>query len=439
MAKTGDDASVATTLEALHRRNAWRLLPLLIAGYVLNTLDKTNIGFASLAMNHDIGLSTAAFGMGAGLFFVTYTLFEIPSNLLMRKVGARVWLSRILISWGLVSMAMALTQGRASYYGLRLLLGVAEAGWYPGVIFYLSLWFPAAYKARVTMLFFLGAPIAAVIGSPLSGAMLGLPAVLGLRNWQWLFLVEGLPTLLLGLIAIRTLRDGPDKAEWLSADERDLLGASLVGKSAPSQGTGSYPARLCLFCLVNFASALGLYSTFIWIPRVVKQLGGLTNLETGFVTGLPYLVGAVLLVFTARSSDQRGERKWHVAAPLVIAGAAMGAIMVSPSPAISLVLLTLAVAASISTQGTLFAMFAEALREANPAPAALAGGLAMITTIGNLGGFAGPTAIGRMIDGAAGLSGALALIAASFAVAGLLLAITRPAALGSGQLSPARA
>ncbi len=423
--------------DELHRRIARRVLPLLVAGYVLNTLNKTNIGFASLAMNRDIGLTTEAFGLGAGLFFLTYTLFEIPSNLMMRKVGARIWLSRILISWGLVSMAMALAWNESSFYVLRLLLGIAEAGWYPGVIYYLSLWFPRQYKARATTFFFLGAPIAAIFGSPISGALLSLPTVAGLHNWQWLFILEGLPTVLLGVIALRGLCDTPAQAEWLSRGDRAALALSLdterqsVADPATREAeTGSYARRLTLFCAMNFANALGLYSTFIWIPRVVKQLGSLSNLETGFVTAVPYAAGAVMLILCARNSDRTGDRKWHVAALLTTAGIAMAAIVASPSPQVSLVLLTVSVAASIGVQGVLFAMFTEALQGAKHAPVALASGLATITTVGNLGGFAGPTAIGKLLGASGSLVGPLLLIAASFAITGLLVALSYRSALG---------
>ena len=434
--------SSTTSLDRLNRRNAWRVLPLLVAGYVLNTLDKGNIGFASLEMNKDLGLSDEAFGLGAGLFFITYTLFEIPSNLLLRRIGARPWLSRILISWGLASMAMALTAGQTSFYALRLLLGIAEAGCYPGVIFYLSLWFPKEFKARAVMLFFLGAPISAVLGAPLSGALLDLPPLLGLKGWQWLFIVEGLPSVLLGLFALRALKNGPADAGWMDEHEKQALAVALERDQAQAEApphiplAKSYAARLGLFSATNFANALGFYSTFIWIPRMAKQLGGFTNFETGIVVALPYLFGALALFACAWSSDRRRERKWHSVAMLALGAIAMGLIALGPSPLADMLLLTLSVMGAIGVQGTLFAMFSEGLRDANPSPAAFAAGLATITTVGNLGGFAGPILIGALLGRGGGPSAVMLLIAAAFAIAGILVAVARPSALGPIRTSP---
>ena len=418
-------------LSDIHRRNALRLIPLLVAGYVLNTLAKTNIGFAALEMNRQLGLTPQVFGLGAGLFFVSYTLFEIPSNLLMRRFGARLWLSRILILWGLAAMAMALTSGKWSFYALRLLLGLAEAGWYPGVIVYLALWFPRRFRARSTMLFSLAIPVSAVFGNPLSGAILSLPPLLGLSSWQWLFILEGLPSVLLGLFALSWLRDRPADASWLQDDEKTLLVDSLREDQAaarPAAGAPRSPGlsiRLPIYCLVNFGNATGLYATFLWLPHVVKQLGSLSNFQTGLVSGAPFALSAVALAACAWSSDRLGERKWHNAVMLLVGGAAMAAITFSPSPAVSLLLLTLALAGAIGVQGSLFAMFAEGLDRARGHGASLAAGIATVTTIGNLGGFVGATVIGRLMGAGGGYRSALLLIAVAFGGAGLLIAVAR--------------
>ncbi len=422
-------------LRDIHRRNALRLIPLLVAGYVLNTLAKTNIGFAALEMNRQLGLTPQVFGFGAGLFFVSYTLFEIPSNLLMRRFGARLWLSRILILWGLAAMAMALTSGKWSFYALRLLLGLAEAGWYPGVIVYLALWFPRRFRAQSTMLFSLAIPVSAVFGNPLSGAILSLPPLLGLSSWQWLFILEGLPSVLLGLFALRWLRDRPADASWLQDDEKTLLvdslredqaasrPASTVRRSAPRDA--AIALRLPIYCLVNFGNATGLYATFLWLPHVVKQLGSLSNFQTGLVSGAPFALSALALAACAWSSDRLGERKWHNAVMLLVGGAAMAAITLSPSPAVSLLLLTLALAGAIGVQGSLFAMFAEGLDRVRGHGASLAAGIAAVTTIGNLGGFVGATVIGRLMGAGGGYRSALLLIAVAFGGAGLLIAVAR--------------
>ena len=418
-------------LSDIHRRNALRLIPLLVAGYVLNTLAKTNIGFAALEMNRQLGLTPQVFGLGAGLFFVSYTLFEIPSNLLMRRFGARLWLSRILILWGLAAMAMALTSGKWSFYALRLLLGLAEAGWYPGVIVYLALWFPRRFRARSTMLFSLAIPVSAVFGNPLSGAILSLPTLFGLKSWQWLFILEGLPSVFLGLFALRWLRDRPEDASWLQDDEKRALTDSLredQSAARPAAGAPRDPAlaiRLPIYCLVNFGNATGLYATFLWLPHVVKQLGSLSNFQTGLVSGAPFALSAAALVACAWSSDRLGERKWHNAIMLMVGGAAMAAITVSPSPLFSLLLLSLALAGAIGVQGSLFAMFAEGLDRARGHGASLAAGIAAVTTIGNLGGFVGATVIGRLMGAGGGFGSALLLIAVAFGGAGLLIALAR--------------
>jgi MFS transporter, ACS family, tartrate transporter len=417
-------------LMSIHQRNARHVLPILAAGYVLNSLAKTNIGFAALQMNRDLGFTPEVFGLGAGLFFITYTLFEIPSNLLLRRFGSRAWLSRILITWGVVSMATALTHGRTSFYGLRLLLGLAEAGWFPGVIFYLSMWFPVSYGARAIMLFSMAVPISGVLGNPISGALVALPTTWGLRGWQWLFIVEGLPSVLLGLFALRVLSNKPAEARWLTEREKTALAASLAAEHASmathERGGGSGPSylgRLGLLCCVNVASAVGLYNIFFWLPQIVKQLGALTDLQTGFVTAVPFLFSAAALVGCAWSSDRRRERKWH-ASILFLAGAtAMGAIAVSHAPGFSFGLLTLSMMAVIGVQGILFALVSESLRDAGRSSRTLAASVAAVTTAGNLGGLLGSVVMGKLLSRGADLSVAPLFVALSFGVAGGLLAL----------------
>jgi MFS transporter, ACS family, tartrate transporter len=415
---------------SIHRRNAWHVLPTLVAGYVLCALAKTNIGFASLQMNADLGFTPEVFGFGAGLFFVTYTLFEIPSNLVLRRLGSRVWLSRILITWGVVSMATALTHSRTSFYVLRLLLGLAEAGWVPGVIFYLSMWFPETYRARAITIFLMGVPIAAVLGNPISGALVALPVTWGLRGWQWLFIVEGLPSVLLGLFALRVLSNTPTEARWLTEREKTALAASLASEYASmttherAAASGpSYLGRLGLLCCVNFASGVGLYDTFFWLPQIVKQLGALTDPQTGFVTAVPFLFSAAALIGCAWSSDRRRERKWHSSILFLGGATAMGAIGISHDAAFSLGLLTLSMMAVIGVQGILFTLFSESLRGAGRSSSTLAASVAAVTTAGNLGGLLGSVAMGKLLSRGADLSLAPLVVAASFGTAGALLAL----------------
>ena len=334
-------------------------------------------------------------------------------------------------------MAMALTSGKASFFGLRLLLGLAEAGWYPGVIFYLSLWFPQAFRARAIMLFAMGVPIAAVFGSPLSGALLSLPPLFGLQGWRWLFIVEGFPTVILGLLALKLLRDGPAEAEWLSAGEKAQLHAELedgrddVGRE-PFAGRppSRFLGRLGLFCAVNFANALGLYSAFLWLPRLVKDLGHLSYLQTGFAAAVPFVFSAIALAICAWTSDRLRERKWHVVVLFLVGAAGMAAMSATASPVAGLAFLTVAIVGGFGVQGVLFAMFSEGLRKADHSRGALAAGLATITTVGNLGGFFGPYAVGLMLTKTGNFHAALLAISGAFALAGALVAIARPGALG---------
>lgn len=414
-------------LTAINRRNARRLLPLLMIGYVLNSLDKGNIGFASLEMNRDLAFTPAIFGLGAGLFFITYTLFEIPSNMALRRYGARFWLSRILVSWGIASMAMALTWSKESFYALRMLLGLAEAGWYPGVIYFLTLWFPKETRARAIGWFVLGVPVSTILGAPLSGALLELPDIAGVRSWQWLFIVEGLPTVILGFVAWRVLRDEPAKAEWLSVDERARLDAALAAERPPAGDMrGATPvALLALFCAINFANALGLYSTSLWLPRAVKQLGDLSNFQTGLVTAIPFVFSAAVLILAARSSDRLGDRKGHVVALFVIGAMGMAATVMATSPTARLFWLVIAIMGGFGVQSTLYAMFSEGLAASGRAGRSLAASLATITTLGNLGGFCGPYAVGLMLQHSDDFSWPLLGISAAFLTAGALTLLVR--------------
>lgn len=429
----GPMRSASTALDRIHIRNAWRILPVLVAGYVLNTLCKTNIGFAALQMNDDLGLGPSAFGIGAGLFFVTYVLFEIPSNLLLPRVGGRRWLARILIGWGVAAMAMALTAGPLSFAALRMLLGLAEAGWYPGVLFFLSLWFPSSFRARATTLFYLGVPISAVLGSPLSGALISLPQTFGLKGWQWMFVIEGLPCVLLGFAALKLLRDTPEDASWLDAEEKRLLAAELSREdcaSTKSEVGSVWSAEivktLALFSVANFLVAVGLVATFLWLPTAVKSLGALSNIQTGFVSAVPFVFAAVSLLACAASSDRFGERKWHITGFFWVGGLAIAAIIVSPGPFVSLVLLSIGMVGAIGAQGTFYAFATESIRRADPRPRVLAAGIAVVTTIGNIGGLLASVVSGQMVAASGGVSSTIALIAASFLAAGALISTITP-------------
>ncbi len=427
-------AAVPIDLGRVNRLNARKILPLLLLGYVLNTLDKNNIGFASLYMDQELGFTPAVFGLGAGMFFVTYALLEIPSNLLLRRFGARKWLARILITWGLISMGMAFIQGTAGFYTVRMLLGAAEAGWFPGVLLYLSCWFPAAFRARACTLFFLGAPVAAVLGSPLSGALLMLPPVAGVANWQWLFIIEGLPSVVLGVVVLVTLRDGPAGAGWLSREEQAALTGVLAAERAHGgdDATGRWHSlltpQLLALSLINFLSGIGLYGTFIWIPRLINGFGKMTSLEIGLLAAIPFLFASLILLVSAWSSDTFRDRKWHVAGLFFIGACALGGVSASASPIAAMAFLTVAIMGAFGVQGVFFALITDMLASMR-SPLSLAAGLAIITTCGNLGGFVGPYGIGLFVSAFGGFGYALVAVGGVFALAAVLIAFLpgRPA------------
>lgn len=299
-----------------------RLLPFLMLLYFVAYLDRVNIGFAALEMNADIGLSSASFGFGAGIFFLGYFLFEVPSNLALHRVGARIWIARIMGTWGVLSMAMAFVQGPLSFHALRFCLGAAEAGFFPGVIYLLSRWFPAEHRARVIAMFMAAVPVSTAIGSPLSGAIMLLDGAWGLHGWQWLFLLEGLPALLLAPVVLSYLDDGPETATWLSGEERLLLLARLA-EEGPRKSHGSVLAtltdwRVLLLGLVYFGTSAGLYALGIWSPQVIARFG-LDPLETGLANAVPAIIAVFAMIWWARHSDLSGEREMHVLAACVVA------------------------------------------------------------------------------------------------------------------------
>jgi MFS transporter, ACS family, tartrate transporter len=402
----GEFVSTGTReLSEVSRKNGWAILPFLFFGYVVCTLDKGNVGFAALEMNRDLGFSPAVFGLGAALFFVTYTMLEVPSNLLLKRVGARKWLGRILVSWGLVSSLTALTRNVETFYIIRLALGAAEAGWFPAMIYYLSHWFPEHHRARAQMFIFLGSPISAVVGYPISGFLLSLPPSFGLKGWQWLFLLEGLPSVVLGIAVLLALKDDPAQATWLSAEEKAALSRSLKSEHGPSATRSKFSAvrELCdptllVLCAVNFLwAAGGVYGILIWLPKIVKDFGNLSNQQIGWISSIPFFMGALALAACAYSSDKARERKWHTVLPLLVGGVTMGIAAVMRSPFLMMCSLTVSMMAVMCFFGSFYAMVSVALRR-NRKGAALAGAIALVTMVGNIGGFFGPYGIGVFVE-----------------------------------------
>ena len=381
------------------RRAAWRLIPVMCLMYVASFLDRVNIGFAALTMNKDLGFDPQVYGLGAGIFFWGYFFFEVPSNLMLEKVGARLWMCRIMLTWGLVSMVTAFVQGPVSFYVLRFLLGAAEAGIYPGMILYMTYWFPQGTRARFIAMFLAAVPAASVIGAPLSGWLLGIEAPLlghNLHGWQWMLLLEGIPSLVLAAVVLWMLPEKPSHAKWLSEGEKAIIMARLAADKAADASVKAMHGfwemiadkRIWIFIIPDFSIVIGLYGMGLWMPQMVKGMG-FTNLETGFIVALPYVVAMVGMVALGISSDRSGERIWHVAgAALVAALGLAGAVLVHNPYAV----IGCFCVAAFGIYGALAVFWT--LPTAILRGVAAAAGLALLNSFSNLGGFFGPTIMG---------------------------------------------
>jgi ACS family tartrate transporter-like MFS transporter len=310
------------------RKISWRILPFVMLLYFISFLDRVNVGFAAFTMNKAIGLSPAAYGLGGGLFFIGYFLFEVPSNLILYRIGVRVWIARVMVTWGIVSACSAFVTGAHSFYALRFLLGVAEAGFFPGIILYLSLWFPARYRAIAAAAFMAAAPISTAIGSPISGALMELPRFAGLSNWQWLYLIEAGPAVVLGFVVLKVLTDNPEDATWLAAEEREWLvrrlkseqttAASTHGGGLTSVWRTMCDLRVLALSLIYLGTSAGLYTLGLWAPLILRQFK-FSSLETGWINALPSVVAVLAMTLWARHSDQTLERTWHIVIPCAAA------------------------------------------------------------------------------------------------------------------------
>jgi MFS transporter, ACS family, tartrate transporter len=377
------------------RRVTRRLLPFLMACYLVSFIDRVNVGFAALQMNKDVGLTASMFGLGSGLFFVTYFIFEVPSNLVLEKVGARLWIARILITWGLVSAATALVVGPYSFYLVRFLLGAAEAGFYPGVLLYLTFWFPKSYRARVVALFMVSVPAASFIGSPISAALLQLDGWLGLHGWQWMSIIEAAPAILFGVLAFFVLPDTPLQAKWLTEEQRRWLTDRIKGER---DGGRSSSRRSTWRVLIDkhvlaagliFAGSTGASACLsIWQPQILKSFG-LSNMETGLLNSAPFGVAAVLMVLWAKHSDRTGERVWHLAIALAATSLSLLLAFTAQSFLPTVAILFVAIVGTYAIKGPFWALSTEWM-----STSAAAVGIAQINAIGNLGGFVGTCSLG---------------------------------------------
>jgi len=409
------------------RKITWRLIPFLMLLYFVAFLDRINIGFAALTMNKDVGLTPQAFGLGAGIFFLGYFLFEVPSTVILHHVGARFWIGRVMITWGLVSVAMAFTRGPISFCILRFLLGLAEAGFFPGIILYLSYWFPANHRSAVTALFMTAAPIAGFIGSPISGALMQLDGVLGLRGWQWLFLLEGIPALVLAFVTFRFLTDRPANAAWLSVDERDWLSSVIQQEQTVIKDSHSHSAwralanwKVLALSLAYFGTSTGLYTIGFWAPLMIKGLG-FSLFHVGLLIAIPNLIAIVGMVLWSRNSDRTGERYWHAALACLIGAIGMAvAARAGSSAFLAIAGLSLTAFGVSAAKPPLWCLPTTFF-----VGTAAAASIGLINSLGTLGGFVGPYMIGSTNGPSGNFTRGLYLVGGTLVVSAVTTVLMR--------------
>jgi ACS family tartrate transporter-like MFS transporter len=409
----------ADTAALEHRafiKAAWRLVPFVTAGYLLNYMDRNNVGFAALTMNRATGLTATQFGFGAGILFFGYSVFEIPSNLALYRFGARRWIARIMITWGIVSAATAFVRGPESWYALRLLLGIAEAGFFPGITFYLATWFPAEYRARMLAWFLVAIPLSTVIGGPISGLVLEMNGVAGLAGWQWLFIIEGLPATLMGIAALWVLPDRPEDAQFLTPEERRLVRDRIAGERRERETRNLLSAlkdpRVLILTVAQFGFTAGSYGVGIWLPQILKE-AQLSNVTIGFLTGACYVVASVAMIAWAAWVDRSGKKIKNLTIACLVATVGLVLAIVFTNFWVSLLWITLALSGITSARAIFWTIPTRFLTGV-----AAAGGLAFINSVATLGGFVGPYAMGWLRDATGSFSAGL------MAMAGLLVLAT---------------
>jgi D-galactonate transporter len=424
---TAEGARFADTssIDRIYKKITVRLIPFLLFCYILSYLDRVNIGFAKLQMANDLQFSDAVYGLGAGVFFLGYFFFEVPSNIIMHNVGARRWIARIMVSWGVLSAAMMFVQGTTSFYVLRFLLGVAEAGFFPGIIYYLTRWYPAERRGRATSQFLMAIALSGVIGGPLSGWILrDTDGVAGLAGWQWMFLIEGIPTVIAGLFLLRYLDDKVEDAKWLTDAEKREVSALMqkeeATKTHSAPGKAFASGRTWLLSVIYFLFVFSLYGISFWLPTIIKAAGVKDALDIGLLSALPWAAGVIAMLLVARSADRRGERRWHIFVPAVI-GTIGFLISVKFSGNVPIALLGM----SIATMGIMSVLpIFWSIPTAYLGGAAAAAGIALINSFGNLSGFVGPSLMG-WIKGVTGtLDSGVYMLAGCLFVGGLLTLFT---------------
>lgn len=413
----------------IYKKVAWRLVPFLCLCYLAAYLDRVNVGFAKLQMLNDLSFSNTVYGLGAGIFFLGYVIFEVPSNILLHKVGAKLWIARIMISWGIIGAAMAFVQTPTQFYVLRFLLGVAEAGFIPGVLLYLTQWFPAAWRGRIIALFLAAIPISNIIGGPLSGWILkSFGGVGGLAGWQWLFIVETVPSILMGIAILIFLDNRVDDARWLNEEEKRVIRDDIAQEAKQSEHVNVMDAlkskRVWMLGVAYFCIASSIYIVSFWMPTLIKQLGIADTLQIGWLTTIPYSFAVVAMVLTNVSADRLRERRWHTAVPALVAAAGL-ALAATPDYGlvIAMVALIMAAAGASAAQASFWS-----LPPSFMTGAAAAAGIALVNSLGNIAGMASTSLVGWLTDLTGSSSSSLYLFS-GLAVLGALLVLRLPASV----------
>jgi ACS family tartrate transporter-like MFS transporter len=419
-------------LESVVSKISWRLIPLLFLCYLIAYIDRINVGFAGLQLQKAFGVDSSRYyeiyGWGAGLFFVGYFLFEVPSNLILHKIGARLWIALIMIVWGVLSSCMMGIKSPGGFYAMRFLLGVAEAGFFPGIILYLTYWFRTGDRARMVALLSTAATLSGSVNSPVSGRLLQLDGFKGLAGWQWLFLIEGIPAVLVGLFVLWALPDGPAQVRWLSEEEKHRIQAELIqdenraghgGKQSVRDAFTS--GRVWLLCAVYFLLNIGGYGCEMWLPQILRSFPNLTEFRIGLLNSVPYLVATVFMVWNGHHSDRKAERRWHVAASAMAGAVGFVASAYAPNVALSLAALAVAFAGVKGMVGPFWA-----LSTASLSATAAAAGIAWINSLGNLGGFVGPTIVGYIKKTTGNYAGAVTALGCALVVLACLALALRP-------------
>ncbi len=416
-------AAATEQQQAVYRKVAWRLVPFLCICYLAAYLDRVNVGFAKLQMLNDLSFSNTVYGLGAGIFFLGYVIFEVPSNILMHKVGAKLWIARIMISWGLIGAMMAFVKTPTQFYILRFLLGVAEAGFIPGVLLYLTYWFPAAWRGRIIALFLAAIPISNIIGGPLSGWILSsMGETGGLRGWQWLFIIETVPSVLLGFVVLMYLDNRVDDARWLTEDEKKVIRKDIAFEAQQSAEHTSVmdamkSGRVWWLGIAYFCIASSIYVTSFWMPTLIKQLGINDPLQIGWLTTIPYVAAIIAMVTCNVSADRRHERRWHTAIPCFVTAIGLA---VSATPGLAIVPamfgLVLCGAGASTSQAAFWSLPSSFLTGA-----AAAAGIALVNSLGNIAGMASTSLVGWLTDLTGTPNSSLYLFSALAAVGGLMV------------------